>query len=74
MRKLKMWLRNMRNNLRFYWLVFLRDYKDATSVCYSCGRYGASVVSLVYPKRLCDACARSFSRRYHATMGDKHGM
>ena len=59
--KIRMWV-------RCSWLAFCRDYKDATSICYSCGRYGASVVSLVYPKRLCDACARSFSRRYHATM------
>ena len=64
----------MRNWLRFNWLAFCRDYKDATSVCYSCGRYGASVVSLVYPKRLCDACTRSFQRRYHATMKDANGM
>ena len=59
--RIKMWL-------RCNWLAFCRDYKDATSTCYSCGRYGASVVSLVYPKRLCDACARSFSRRYHASI------
>ena len=64
----------MRNWLRFNWLAFCRDYKDATSVCYSCGRYGASVVSIVYPKRLCDKCNASFQRRYHATMGDKRGM
>ena len=56
----------MRNWLRFNWLAFCRDYKDATSVCYSCGRYGASVVRLVYPKRLCKACEQSFQRRYNA--------
>ena len=57
--KIKMWL-------RCNWLAFCRDYKDSTSTCYSCGRYGASVVSLVYPKRLCKACEQSFQRRYHA--------
>jgi hypothetical protein len=70
LKSLRMWLRNVRNNLRFYWLVFLRDYKDATSTCYSCGRYGASVCSIMYPKRLCEKCSRSFMRRYHAIMGD----
>jgi hypothetical protein len=59
--RIRMWV-------RCSWLAFCRDYKDATSVCYSCGRYGASVVSLVYPKRLCKACEQSFQRRYHASI------
>ena len=56
-------LRNLRNNLRMYWLTFLRGYKNAVSTCWKCGRYGAAVCSLVYPKRLCERCATAVCRR-----------
>jgi len=48
--KIRQWIRAM-------WFIMCREYKTAISTCWQCGRYGASVCSLVYPKRLCDECA-----------------
>ena len=47
----------VRTHLRGFWFALVREYKDALSTCWQCGRYGASVCSLVYPKRLCDECS-----------------
>jgi hypothetical protein len=53
----------MRNKLRSYCLAFVRDWHDYWSLCYHCGRRGASVCSLVYPKRLCNQCGTALCRR-----------
>jgi hypothetical protein len=57
----ELWQR-VRNRLRREWLVLKHDYKTAASACWFCGHYGAAVCSYVYPKRLCDACAKGYDR------------
>jgi hypothetical protein len=54
----------MRNKLRSYYLAFVRDWHVYWSHCYYCGQRGASVCSVFYPKRLCDACATAACRTF----------
>lgn len=54
--KLRVWL-------RCWYLALRRDITDAMSTCFHCGRQGASVCSLVFPKRLCNGCATAVCRR-----------
>lgn len=53
----------MRNKIRSYWLWLVQEYKRANSMCALCGKWGASICSLVYPKRLCDGCATEVCRK-----------
>jgi len=53
----------MRNKLRCFWLYLVNEWQHFTSRCYYCGKRGASVCSLLYPKRLCDSCSTAASRR-----------
>lgn len=52
----------MVNKLRPYLLAFLRNWHDFWATCWRCGRMGASVHSLIYPKRLCNVCGTKLSR------------
>lgn len=56
-------MRQLINRARFFWLWLKREYEAANSYCYHCGKRGAHVTSLVYPKRLCDHCAAAVCRR-----------
>jgi hypothetical protein len=56
-------LQNFRNNLRFYWLVFLRDLKQALTKCQQCGSLGAYPCSICACIPLCEHCAREESIR-----------
>jgi len=55
-------LRNLRNRLRFFWLWLVHEYQITTNYCQRCGIIGAAVCSLVYPKRLCNDCAKEVHR------------
>ena len=59
-------LQSVRNKLRGLWLILVREYQAVNSYCFHCGKRGAHVVSLVFPKRLCDPCATAVNRRYDA--------
>ena len=52
----------MRNRIRYLYLALARDWVDYWSHCWYCGRRGASVCSLVYPRRLCNSCATRVCR------------
>lgn len=56
-------LEKIRTRLRAEWYAFCRDYKNAVSTCWKCGRYGAAVCSLVYPQKLCEPCSKAVCRR-----------
>jgi len=64
----ELWQR-VRNRLRREWLVLKRDYENAISACWFCGHYGAAVCSYVYPKRLCDSCAKLYDRAVRRRAG-----
>jgi hypothetical protein len=53
----------MRNRLRFFWLWLVREYEASNAYCFNCGKRGANVSSIMYPKRLCDGCATAACRR-----------
>jgi hypothetical protein len=54
-------LRNLRNNLRFYWLVLLRDLNAAFTLCRRCRKIGAYPCSIAACVPLCNACAKEES-------------
>jgi hypothetical protein len=56
-------LQNLRNHLRFRWLVFRRDLKAAFTVCQRCKSLGAYPCSICACIPLCEHCAREESIR-----------
>jgi hypothetical protein len=60
----------MRNRLRFFWLWLVREYEAANAYCFNCGKRGANVSSIMYPKRLCDDCATAACRRVDTYVKD----
>jgi hypothetical protein len=62
-------LQNFRNHLRFYWLVFLRDLKQAFTKCQHCRSLGAYPCSICACIPLCTHCQREesvkLSKRLH---------
>jgi hypothetical protein len=65
-------LQNLRNKLRGLWFVLVREYRAANSYCFRCGKRGAHIASLVFPKRLCDLCATVVCRRYDSGFNKKN--
>ena len=60
-------LQRIKSLIRAYWFILVREYHAANAYCFHCGKRGAHVVSLVFPKRLCDPCATAVNRRYDAS-------
>jgi hypothetical protein len=60
-------LQNLRNHLRFSWLVFRRDLKATFTVCQRCKALGAYPCSICGLVPLCERCAREESIKL-----DKH--
>ena len=56
-------LQNLRNYLRFSWLVFRRDLKAAFTVCQRCKALGAYPCSICACIPMCDHCQREESIR-----------
>ena len=66
-----MMLQNLRNHLRFQWLVFLRDLKAAFTKCQRCKALGAYPCSIAACIPLCEHCSREESIRLDKRLHDK---
>ena len=53
----------MRNKVRAWLFILQREWTAYWSHCWYCGRMGAHVSSIAYPKRLCGSCNTAMCRR-----------
>lgn len=54
-------MQNLLNHLRCYWLVFVRDFRAAFTLCQKCKTMGAYPCSICACVPLCGACSREES-------------